>query len=406
MTPGRTIMHIDMDAFFAAVETRDNPSLRNKPIGVIGSNSRTVLVTSSYEARKYGVKTGMNVPQAKRACPNIILVKADHRKYTAACRNILKILDGFSPLIEIFSIDEFFVDATGLTSMFGEPLSMAKKIKKTIKEDTGLTASIGIAPNKLIAKLGSDISKPDGLKEVRPQDVESLLKDLPVEKICGIGRSTKEALNRMNIATCGQLAKTSRHLLTKKFGVVGERLHDMGLGIDDSPVLTFRVEIKEKSMGHSMTLPRDIDKRHEILKHLLRLSDMVGARLRRQDMTGDTVSITIRYKSFRTFSRQKKIEISTNNTQTIYRVATRLLDSQKLREPVRLLGVSVSNLSEAFPVLSLFKEDERSRKLDKAKDTINNIFGSDTIQFASITELKKHDKVISPSWRPTGARRY
>lgn len=402
----RIIIHIDMDAFFASVEERDDPSLNGKPIGVIGSNARTVLVTASYEARKYGVKTGMNVPQAKALCPQITLVRAHHEKYTTICGQIVKILDGFSPLVEVFSIDEFFVDAAGLSGMFGPPLDMAKKIKNRIKKETGLTASVGIAPNKLIAKLASDLSKPDGLKEIRPEDVDTLLKDLPVDRLCGIGRSTKDALREMDIRRCGELAMTRSSLLIKRFGAVGKRLYEMGKGKDSSPVVAFRNEVKEKSMGHSMTFPHDITDKRDLLNHLLRLSDMVGARLRRHDMTGDTVSITIRYKSFKTFGKQKKIGIPTNNTQAIFKTASYLLNSLRLREPVRLLGVSMQNLKEAFFVLSLFKEDERSKKLDKAKDAINDIFGSDTIQFASITDLDKHDKVISPSWRPHGARRY
>lgn len=396
-----------MDAFFASVEARDNPSLDGKPIGVIGANTRTVLVTASYHARKYGVRTGMNIPQAKELCPQIILVRANHEKYTAICGQIVKILDNFSPLIEIFSIDEFFLDATGLSRIFGAPLEMAKRIKSRIKEATGLTASIGIGPNKLMAKLASDISKPDGLMYIEPDRVDKTLKDLPVERLCGIGKKTKEALGKMNISTCGELAKVNKSLLIDRFGAIqGMRLYYMSRGEEDSPVVAFRDEAKEKSMGHSLTLPYDIEDKEELLKYLLRLSDMVGMRLRREDMVGDTISIIIRYKNFKTFSKQKKIEISTNNTKIIFGVARAILNNLKLQQPIRLIGVSVYNLKRSFPVLSLFKEDEKTKNLDKARDTINDIFGSETIQFASIIDLDKHNKVISPSWRPHGARRY
>ncbi|MFH1752653.1 MAG: DNA polymerase IV [Candidatus Omnitrophota bacterium] len=406
MTTDRTIIHIDMDAFFAAVEERDDPSLKGKAIGVIGANTRTVLVTASYEARKYGVKTGMNVPEAKAACPHILLVRANHEKYTKICGQIVEMLDGFSPLVEIFSIDEFFVDAAGLSKIFGPPLEMADKIKRRIKDETGLTASVGIGPNKLIAKLASDMCKPDGIKYIKAAEVSKTLKDLPVEELCGIGRSTKNALRLMNIKSCGELGRTKQSILTDRFGVVGEKLFLMGRGIDDSPVMPFRKGAKEKSMGHSMTLTRDISDKKELLKHLLRLSDMVGTRLRRQGMTGNTVSVTIRYKSFKTFQKQKSIEMPTSSTKVIFGVVKHIINSLKLAEPVRLVGVSVQNLRESFPVLSLFKEDEKPGKLDKARDTINNIFGTDTIQFASIIDLKSPDKVISPSWRPHGARRY
>lgn len=406
MAEERAIIHIDMDAFFASVEERDEPSLKGKAIGVIGTNTRTVLVTASYEARKYGVKTGMNVPEAKAVCPQILLVRANHEKYTKICGQMAEMLDSFSPFVEIFSIDEFFLDATGLSKIFGPPLELAKNIKKRIKKDTGLTASIGIGPNKLMAKLASDMCKPDGIKYIKADEVDKTLRDLPVEKICGIGHSTKEALNRMNIKTCEQLGRTKTSLLKDRFGVVGERLFCMGRGIDDSPVITFRKEIKEKSMGHSMTLPHDIYDKKKLLQHLLRLSDMVGTRLRRQGMTGNTISLTIRYKSFKTFQKQKTIEIPTNSTKTIFGVVKHIVSNLNLSESVRLVGVSVHNLKEAFPVLSLFKEDEKSGRLDIARDTVNNIFGTETIQFASIIDLDKHDKVISPSWRPHGARKY
>jgi DNA polymerase-4 len=402
----RTIIHIDMDAFFASVEERDDPALKGKAIGVIGANTRTVLVTSSYEARKFGIKTGMNVPEAKALCPHIVLVRANHEKYTRICGEIVKMLDGFSPLVEIFSIDEFFLDATGLTSIFGPPLELAEKIKERIREKTLLTASVGIGPNKLLAKLASDSCKPDGIKYIKPDEVSSSLKNLPVEKLCGIGKSTKSALSRMNIKTCGELAKAEKSILGERFGVMGQRLYYMGWGIDNSPVVSFRNHVKEKSMGHSMTLPSDIKDRKELLKQMLRLSDMVAVRLRRQGMTGNTISVTIRYKSFKTFQKQKTLEIPTNNTKAIFGVVKHIMNNLKLKEPVRLVGVSVHNLKESFPVLSLFKEDERTGRLDKAKDAINNIFGTDTIQLASIIDLDKHDKVISPSWRPHGGRRY
>lgn len=406
MKGARTIIHIDMDAFFASVEERDDPSLCGKPIGVTGSNRRTVLVTASYEARKYGVKTGMNIPQAKALCPHITLVKANHEKYTKICGQIVRIMDTFSPLVEIFSIDEFFLDATGLEKIFGPPPEMAKRIKRSVREKTGLVASVGIGPNKLLAKLASDISKPDGLKYIKSDEVESLLKGLPVGRLCGIGRKTKEALEGMGIKTCGELSKVANSCLNKRFGAIGERLYEMGKGQDDSPVVPFRNETKEKSMGHSLTLPYNTKDKGQLSKYMLRLSDMVGKRLRRRGMAGSTVSITIRYKSFKTFGKQKKIDVPTNNTKTIFEVARRMLDSLKLQEPVRLIGVSVHNLEESFPVMSLFKEDEKQSRLDRTKDAIRDIFGSDAIQYASVADLDKHDKVISPSWRPHGARRY
>jgi DNA polymerase-4 len=406
MMDERIIIHLDMDAFFASVEERDDPALKGKPIGVIGSNTRTVLVTASYEARRYGVRTGMNVPEARAVCPQIKLVRANHEKYTAICGQIVRMLDDFSPIVEIFSIDEFFIDASGLAGIFGKPEELARRIKDRVRRDTGLTASLGIGPNKLIAKLASNMCKPDGIRYIRKEAVKETLRDLPVGELCGIGKSTGEALTRMNIRSCGELGAADVTLLRDRFGVVGERLYRMGRGEDNSPVVSFDKKTREKSMGHSVTLPSDIEDKGELLKHLLRLSDMVGVRLRREGVAGNTVSVTIRYKSFKTFSKQKTVEIPTNNTKTIFDVAKYILNGLNLKEPVRLIGVSVSGLKESFPVLSLFKEDAKGSELDKARDTINNIFGSDTIQYASVVELERHEKVISPSWRPDGGRRY
>lgn len=217
-------MHIDMDAFFASVEQRDDLSLRGKPVAVIGANARTVVVTSSYQARAMGVKTGMNRFQAKNVCPQVIFVEAHHEKYTAICEQIVKILYRFSPDVEVYSIDESFLDITGVGHLFGTPLETGRKIKDAILKELNLTCSIGIGPNKLIAKLASKQNKPDGLLWIGKDRVSAVLKDLPVEELCGIGNSTKEALNRMGIYTCSELAAQAEPALRRKFGVLGPTL--------------------------------------------------------------------------------------------------------------------------------------------------------------------------------------
>ena len=225
------IMCIDMDAFFASVEQQANPKLRGKPIAVIGSGNRIVVTTRSYEARKYGVKTGMNVYEAKKLCPHIILVVGDSEKYTHTCKELAKIYNKYTPDIGIYSIDEAFLDVTTTHHLFGGPESIGLEIKREVKDQFGINCTVGIAPNILVAKLASDIAKPDGLRWIKPENIEPLLKELPVKELWGIGSATAENLERLGIKTCGELGRTPASLLRDKFGIIGETLKLMGQGI-------------------------------------------------------------------------------------------------------------------------------------------------------------------------------
>lgn len=404
----RIILHVDMDAFFASVEQRDNPGLRGKPIAVIGQGARTVIVTSSYEARAYGVKTGMNTVEAKRILSSLIFVRANHEKYTDACAKIVKILYSFSPDMEVYSIDESFLDITGVTRLWGgiSPLGLGDKIKQRIKGELGLSCSVGIAPNKLLAKLASSHHKPDGLFQIKEEDVSAILKDLPVEELWGIGKRTREVLNSLGIFTCSELGAADPLLLRKRFGIFGESLKEMAQGKDSSSVMPFGYEPKARSIGHSMTLPCDITARDEILRHILELTDMAARRMRREGFLGKTVSVIFRYNDFHTFSRQKKMANATDDTRKIYSVAAAIVKNTPLQKSVRLLGVSISGLERQQDELFLFEEDRRSKRLNKTLDLVNERFGGGALTFASIFNDKEYDKVISPSWRPFGARKY
>jgi len=395
----RVILHIDMDAFFASVEQRDDPKLRDKPVAVIGSNSRTVVVTSSYQARAFGVRTGMNKFQAKKACPQLVFVEAHHEKYTSICSQIVNILYSFSPDVEIYSIDESFLDITGVGHLFGSPLEIGHKIKDKIFQELDLTCSVGIGPNKLIAKLASKQDKPDGLLWIKKERVSAVLKDLPVEELCGIGKSTKENLNSMGIYTCSQLAAADAQVL-------GDTLVNMGKGEGDSIVMPFGYQEQAKSIGHSMTLEHDVFKLEDILRHILQLADMVSARMRRESLSGDVISVIIRYSDFRTFTRQKKIQHYTDDAQKIYLTAAAIIKKIKLEKSVRLLGISVSGLKKKQKELFLFEVDAKRDNLNKALDAVNGRFGADALTFAALKGGIKHDKVISPAWRPFGARKY
>ena len=400
----RTIMHIDMNAFFASVEQQANPALRGKPIAVIGSGGRTIITTASYEARAYGVKTGMTVGEARLKCPELILVVGNNRKYTHTSSRIVEIFLDYTPQVEVFSVDEAFLDISGSLCLFGGAERIAWLLKARIRHQFGLTCSIGIAPNKLLAKLASEMKKPDGLTIIRPEEVPGVMEAVPVRDLCGIGASTARALSLFGIVTCGDLGRFPVNILRKRFGVIGERLHLMGLGMDESPVVPTRDDDEVKSVGHSTTLDRDIGERDEILRVLLQLSEMVGRRARKYGVAGKTVTLTIRYADFTTFGRQQTLPAHVNRSDDIYRAATAILDTFCLAQPVRLLGVRISNLRYDSKQLPLFGDERRRALVTEAMDSVNNRFGDFTVTFGSLVGESGGSRVISPAWRPSGVR--
>ncbi len=401
----RTIMHIDMNAFFAAVEQQSNPALRGLPVAVTGSQQRTIILTCSYEARAYGVKTGMTLYEARQKCPQLQLVAANNRLYTHVSSQIIKIFQDYTPLVEVFSVDEAFLDVSGSLGIFGSAQRIAYLIKSRIKARLGLTCSVGVAPNKLLAKLASDMQKPDGLTFIYPDKISALLEELPIGEICGIGRKTEQKLNRMGISTCGQLGRYSVPKLKAQFGIVGERLALMGQGVDTAPVLSPEQEAEVKTVGHSMTLRRDIESREDIARFLLQLAEMVGRRARRYGVTGRTVTLTIRYADFSSFSRQQLQAAEICRSEEIYRAALKILDSLFLTQPVRLLGVRLSNLQRRDRQLLLLPEERRQQQLTESLDQANDQYGEFAVMSGSLLQVKgKGSHVISPAWRPEGIR--
>ncbi len=398
----KIIMCVDMDAFFASVEQQSNPHLRGKPIAVIGSGGRTVITTSSYEARQFGVKTGMNIYEAKKICPHLIFVVSNNAKYTHTCSELGKIYARFTPHIEIYSVDEAFLDVTGTHQLFGGVEKMGKTLKDLIRERFGINCTIGVGPNILISKLASDLAKPDGLMRVMPDRVASLLEALPVKKLWGIGNHTEKNLEAMGITTCGELGRAPVSILRRRFGFIGELLKAMGMGICDRPVLMHEEE--PKSIGHGMTLPRDIYERDQIKMYILQLSEMVGRRARKHGYTGRKVSLTIRYTDFHTFTKQTTLSSCTNDTHVIYRSALLILDTIRLRDRIRLLGVRLSQLEKENGQMALFDETRRRRALLEAVDKVNDRFGEYNLTWASYRRKLEIPRVISPAWRPGGVK--
>lgn len=404
----RQILHIDMNAFFASVEQRADPALLGKPVAVVGSKQRGVVLSPSYEARAFGVRTGMTYGEAKKACSGIIMVAADSAKYTSACKQLVRIWECFTPAVELFSIDEAFLDVTGCDALFGDPVRIALMIKERTWAETQLLCSIGIGPNKLLAKLGSDLQKPDGLVLISEKDIADVLEDLPVQALCGIGPRLTRQLAAMGIRTCGELGRAPLQRLISRFGAPGERLQAMGRGRDDDIVMTRKEQTDEesKSIGHGMTLDEDCSDLAGIERHILQLSEKVAIRMRRGLYRGRTVTLTLRYADFHTFTRQRKLHHPIHYGLDIYAAAAGILQEIRLTQAVRLIGVTLSGLERNIAQMPLFEDEAKKTVLAETMDEINDRYGSSSVTWGSLARQREHERVISPAWRPSGDREY
>jgi DNA polymerase-4 len=395
----RVIMHVDMDAFFASVEQRVNPAWGGRPLVVCGAGKRTVVAAASYEARPYGIRSGMPLYEAQRKCSDLLVVKADIPTYVDASVRVLKILQEFTPAVEVYSIDEAFLDVTGSLMLFRGAERIARMIQERIDKELGLTCSIGIAPNKLLAKLASGMHKPNGLKIIQQAEIPSLLMDLPVEEMWGIGPSLVTYLHEMGIATCGQLGKIPSGILARRFGLIGTMLYRMAKGMDESSVVPLGAAPDAQSMGHSMTLDQDICSKDEIARYILLLAEMVGRRLRSGGYAGKTVVLTLRYSDFRTFSRRITLKRYITTGPQIHEVAMRILDGIRLRDAVRLVGVSLANLVRGRAQIPLFEGERKGEELILAMDRVNDRYGEFTLTWGPLLGGRK-GRVVPPSWRP------
>lgn len=381
------IAHVDMDAFFAAVEQRDNPALQGRPV-IVGADpqdgkGRGVVAACSYEARKFGIHSAMPISFAYGRCPHAVFLRGDMHKYAAVSRQIFKILERFSPDIEPISIDEGFIDLTGSYQLFGSPEETCKKIKATIKQETGLTASIGLAPNKMTAKIASDLKKPDGLVIVKPQDLLQFLHTLPVEKLWGVGKNTLSNLKKFGIQKVGDLAKRDKKQMMDLFGKHGVHLWKLARGIDPRPV---RPSESVKSIGNERTYIKDETDVKKIESTLMFLSEKVSRRLRKANYKGRTITLKIRFSDFKTFTRAGSLHQPTNFVEDIYRIVLQKAHEFPLgKNPVRLIGVAVSNLAIEEKQPNLFAAEDsdsgKKEKLHTALDEIKDRFGETAIKY-------------------------
>lgn len=339
----RKIIHIDMDAFYASVEQRDNPQLKGKPVAVGGTPERRgVIAAASYEAREYGVRSAMPSSQALARCPDLLLLPPRMDHYRAVSREIHSILREYTQLIEPLSLDESYLDVSHHATPATE---LAEEIRRRIKETLSLTASAGVAPNKFLAKIASDINKPDGIFVIKPHQVESFLQHCPVKKLWGVGNVTAQKLAEMNITTCGELTHLEKELLVSRFGRYGHQLYNFARGIDSRPVEPHR---ERKSVGSERTLQKDIHTLEECLAVLHQQSQRTSERLRAKDLTGIHLTLKVKYGDFTVVTRSHTMRAATADEEDIFRIASSLL-TQKTdagSRPIRLLGVSVSGLEK------------------------------------------------------------
>ena len=376
------IIHFDMDAFYPSVEILDNPALKGKPVIVGGSKERGVVSSASYEARRFGVHSAQPVAKAKRLCPDGIFLPVRMSRYQEISKQVFEIFYRFTPLVEPISIDEAFLDVTGSIRLFGRPEDIAKKIKQIVLTETGLTVSAGVAPSKFVAKIASDIDKPDGLTVVHPDGVRDFLDPLPIKKMWGVGKVTQLSLSRLNIHTFRELRQTPVKVLDKKIGKHGVRIHQLAMGIDERDVIP---DHDVKSIGHEQTFSQDIISLNEAQKELLALSNKVARRMRYKDLEGKTITLKVKYFDFVQITRSTTLPRSIDDGFEIYSVACRLLKKTEVtKKPIRLLGISLSqlNFSGIGTQLSLFDQDPSSQKrqrLNIALDSLYEKFGDKSV---------------------------
>ena len=385
----KAIIHLDMDAFYAAVEVLDNPTLRGKPVIVGGGKERGVVSSASYEARKFGVHSAQPIATAMRLCRHGIFLPVRMRRYKEVSQRIFEIFHRFSPLVEPLSLDEAFVDITGSIRLFGPPEEIASKIKQQVVTETGLKVSAGVAPSKFVAKIASDIQKPDGLTIVPQRKIKDFLNPLPIDKLWGVGKATRETLSHLGVKTIGDLGRLPSELLVRRLGKQGIHLHLLAQGIDDREVETER---GVKSIGHEETYAADIRDMAVVRKELLSLATKVARRLRRHGFAGKTITLKVKYHDFKQITRSVTLAETTDDGREIFQSCCELLGKTEVgKRPVRLFGVSLSQLSlpDKEKQLALFDEIEggqKKKRLNEALDTISEKFGDEGIVPGTVLE--------------------
>lgn len=382
----RWIMHVDMDAFYASIEQRDHPEYRGLPVIVGGQSRRGVVATASYEARKFGVHSAMPMTEARRRCPGAIFLSGNHALYRRVSAQLYAIFRRFAPVVERLALDEAFLDVSGMQALVGDLKGYAKQLKASIRSEVGLVASVGLAPNKFLAKLASDFRKPDGLVVIGQQEGKAFVRDLPIEALWGVGEKTAAALRRMGYERVGMLSGADPARLAATFGVLAHRIVALSNAEDDRPVEDAR---PPHSIGNEITFDEDLCTRAEAEQVLLALSEKVGWRLRTAGYAARCVTIKVRYASFQTITRSKTLVEPTHFDEVLYETAVSLLGNCSLQEGIRLLGITGGQLC-CNEQNTLFDEENARRKaLYTAVDGLRDRFGRHIVQKAKLLEKKQ-----------------
>jgi DNA polymerase-4 len=381
---GATVLHVDMDAFFAAVELLDHPELRGKPAIVGHATGRSVVSSATYEARRHGVRSAMPVAQALRLCPEAIVLTPHFEKYRDYSARVMKILGDVTPLVEPVSIDEAFLDVAGAGRLLGSPARIAELIRRRVRDETSLVCSVGVAGTKFVAKLASGRAKPDGMLVVPVADTLAFLHPLPVGALWGVGPSTQEALQRRGLRTVSDIAQTPLAVLQQWLGdATGHKLHELAHGRDAREVTT---ATREKSIGHEITFEHDVSDRTVLRRELLRLATQTSERLRRSGLVARTVALKLRYSDFRTVTRSRTLSEPTSVGRRIYDEVVEVFDALGgAGGPIRLIGVRVEQLvADGGSSLALWDPDEDWRDAERAVDEVTARFGGGVVQPASL----------------------
>ena len=390
------ILHIDMDAFYASIEQRDDPTLRGSPVVVGGAGRRGVVAAASYEARQFGIHSAMSGRKAAELCPDAIFVSSRLDHYATVGRQVREIFLRFTPLVQPLSLDEAFLDVTGSTRLFGSPEAIGWQIKEAIKQELDLTASVGIAPLKFVAKIASDLDKPDGFLKVDAADVLNFLDPLPVSRLWGVGRVGNSRLASLHLRTIGDLRRYDRSILNAKFGNWGEQLWKLANGIDPRKVVPDRTA---KQISHERTFSEDLTDLDRMQGVISYLCEQVTRRLRRNERYARSITVKYRCDDFRTFVHSRSLPQASHGTDVIYQAAIALLKELRQRhpQPVRLLGVSLGNLcTDATQQLELFQTQEKQaagQAIDEVVDELSEQIGGHSIYRASSHDwLKRREK--------------
>ena len=389
----RQILHIDMDAFFASVEQRDDPRLRGKPVLVGGGERRGVVAAASYEARPFGARSAMPMAQALRLVPGAVIVPPRRRRYEEVSAQVFAIFRRFTPLVEGLSLDEAFLDVTASRGLFGDGETVARQIRAAIRDETGLTASAGVAPSKFVAKIASDLRKPDALTVVAEGEVEGFLAELPLERMWGVGPKAAGRLRAMGLSAIGDLARADEERLERVLGRWGAEVRRLARGIDPREVVPHR---EAKSVGAEQTYGEDLRERGAIERTLLRHSERVAERLHAAGLSAGTVTVKLKFADFRLETRRAQLDSPADDASSIYEAARGLLDRFELGSPpqaraVRLTGVAASDLREGPPVPTLFDAEQKARRR-----AIQSVTADLKARFGARGSITRADSLLAP----------